>query len=158
MGLKIMSSIKAMVLIDKKYDFNWREEIMCGIIAMFYIDKYHNYDLNWEVIMTSTVIEFHNFSYRATESTMQRFWEQVFLSNATGASIGQWSTGESSNCHKIVIFSFFFFFYYRRLASWKKDCPEFYYPSFLFITVNYRMQKSLFFHAEQQTQPCKEPT
>ena len=58
MGMKIMSRIKAMVLFDKKYDFNWREEIMCGIIAMLYIDKCHNYDLNWGVMNMSTVLCF----------------------------------------------------------------------------------------------------
>ena len=46
---------------------------MCGILAMFYIDKYHNYDLNWGVIIVSTVTELYDFSYRATESTTQRF-------------------------------------------------------------------------------------
>ena len=35
---------------------------MCGIIAMLYINKFHNYDLNWGVNM-STVIEFYGFSY-----------------------------------------------------------------------------------------------
>ena len=73
MGMKIIARIKAMVLIDKNYDFNWREEIMCEIIAMLCTDKYHNYNLNWVVIIKSTVIEFYGFSYRATESTTQRF-------------------------------------------------------------------------------------
>ena len=36
---------------------------MCGIIAMLYIDKCHNYDLNWGVINMSTVIEFYGLSY-----------------------------------------------------------------------------------------------
>ena len=29
---------------------------MCGIIAMLYIDKNHNYDLNWGVIIMSRII------------------------------------------------------------------------------------------------------
>ena len=39
---------------------------------MLYINKYHNYNLIWGVIITSTVIEFYGFSYRATELNMQR--------------------------------------------------------------------------------------
>ena len=46
---------------------------MCGITAMLYINKYDNYNLHWGVIITSTVIEFYGFPYRATESIMQGF-------------------------------------------------------------------------------------
>ena len=44
--MKIMSRIKAMVLIDKNcnYDSNSRTGIICGIITMVYIEKNHNYD------------------------------------------------------------------------------------------------------------------
>ena len=48
MGMKIMSRIKAMVLIDKnhKYDSNFRTGIMSGIITVVYVDKNHKYDFN----------------------------------------------------------------------------------------------------------------
>jgi len=87
--------------------------------------------------------------------------KDVFLSDATGASIAQSSVNRQiSECESQIVtksFSFYFFIFYRyRFASREKDYPEFYYLIFRFISVNYRMQKSSFFDAEHQNQPCKE--
>ena len=72
---KSCPELKLWFLLTKSMISTEREEIMCGIIAMLCIDKYHNYNLNWGVIITSKVIEFYGFSYRARESTM---WSDIW--------------------------------------------------------------------------------
>ena len=47
---KSCPELKLWFLLTKSMISTEREEIICGIITMLYINKYHNYNLNWGVI------------------------------------------------------------------------------------------------------------
>ena len=102
-----------------------RVEIMCGIIVMLYINKYGNYDLNWEVITSINLaiweykFQLHShrilwFSYGATESTTQRRFslrrDRCLHSTVVTEQTTSFANAKVQIVTNRFLFLFFFFF------------------------------------------------
>lgn len=151
---KSCPELKLWFLLTKTMISTEREEIICGIITMLYINKCHNYNLNWGVI--HRILWFFRPSNRINH--VKTFSSPTRLVPPQDSR--HWTGNLAKNNAKVqnVTKSFLFFFFLllslgflRERLSW----PEFYYPSFRYISVNFHMQKSSFFDAEHQNQPCK---